>query len=192
MIPFYFGKKVRNTTLRLVETDEKELNFSDKIEMNSLESKDFEYQTKKFLDSFAVPVSLIKEARQNNLDGSTLHLEIDLSSTSFHYRTAQNLGIFPQNTPEIVSELAKVLGFDLDKVLKVENVPSESKSSRKAKLPFPSPITVRSILTRFCDFQGPLMCQIIFLSKLTNFLIKEKNFKRISPVGNTNGTQIEI
>lgn len=134
-------------------TDEKELDLltynhkSDELE--------FEFQTKKLLDSVEASVTLIKETRQNLNDGSTLHLEIDTTGTNIKYLTAQNLAIFPQNTQEKVEELAKILDYDLSQIIKIEM--NADKINNKIKFPFPSPISIRTILTNFCDFQGPIM-----------------------------------
>lgn len=121
------------------------------------DGNDYEYQAKKLLEAHAAFVINVKETRQNLNDGSTLHLELDLSQTPIKYRTAQNLAIFPENTPEKVQELAKMLGFQLENLVKLEKSPGNDGSSKKIKLPFPSPLTVGQILTYFCDFQGPIM-----------------------------------
>ena len=137
-----------------METLEKELQLNQYD--YKLDGKEFDYQTKKLLDSTYAGVALIKEVRQNLNDGSTLHIVIDIKNTPIKYITAQNLAIFPQNTSEIVEELAKMLDLRLDSVITIENI-VENKPGKKIKYPFPSPISVRTILTNFCDFQGPIM-----------------------------------
>lgn len=95
---------------------------------------EYDYQTKKFLEAKQAPVSLIKETRQNNNDGSTLHIELDLTNTSVKYLTAQNLAIFPENTKETVEELAKLLNLNLDQVcifLIFKNFSTGGKSSEE-------------------------------------------------------------
>jgi sulfite reductase alpha subunit-like flavoprotein len=37
----------------------------------------------------------------------------------------------------------------------------DSGDQKKRKLPFPTPITIRSVLTHFCDFQGILMKKVL-------------------------------
>jgi len=85
----------------------------------------------------------IKELRQNVKDGSTLHFEMDLRGTNIKYQTAANLGVYPENDANLVTKLANFLGYDLNKNVKVEGA---------KRIPFPSPISVRNILTKFCDF----------------------------------------
>ena len=121
------------------------------------DGNDYEYQTKKLLEAHEAFLINIKETRQNLNDGSTLHIELDLSKTPIKYRTAQNLAIFPENTRGKVEELAKMLGFKLETLVKLEKSQENGGSSKKPKLPFPSPLSVREILTYFCDFQGPIM-----------------------------------
>jgi len=83
-----------------------------------------------------------------------LHIEIDIKDTPIKYLTAQNLAIFPQNTQEKVEQLSEMLNLDLNQIVKIE---PNSKLRKKLKFPFPSPVSVRTILTNFCDFQGPIM-----------------------------------
>ena len=48
------------------------------------------------------------------------------------------------------------MDIDLERTVKLQTKESEG-SSKKNKLPFPSPIKVRTILSKFCDVQGPIM-----------------------------------
>lgn len=82
--------------------------------------------------------------------GSTLHLELDLSGCGLTYATADNLAIVPENAPGLVEAIASRLGWDLEEV--VDFTPAADKAD--FKLPFPSPVSVRDLLTHCVDVQG--------------------------------------
>ena len=66
------------------------------------DNKEYDFQTKIFLACKEVAITKIYELRQNNEEGSTLHVEFDLNAKDLHYNTASNLVIFPENEPKIV------------------------------------------------------------------------------------------
>jgi len=121
----------------------------------SNDSKEYDFQTKQYLASSTANIILIRELRQKTHDGSTLHVEIDNKSAGLTYKTAQNLGIYPENNPSVVQRTASHLGLDLKTVFSVEQNP-DVPSKGKFKHPIPSPISVETYLTRFCDLQGTL------------------------------------
>ena len=53
------------------------------------------------------------------------------------------MGVYSDNDKDLVEKIARFLNFELDKCVKVDG---------NKRVPFPSPITVRSVLTNFCDF----------------------------------------
>lgn len=118
---------------------------------------EYEFQTKHFIDAVEANIIEVKEVRQNNKDGSTLHFVIDLEGTGVEYKTAQNLAVFVQNSAEDVAELGKYFNIsDLDDVIELKYVAPEG-STRPFKFPFPSPISYREIFTCFCDISGQVM-----------------------------------
>jgi NADPH-ferrihemoprotein reductase len=96
-------------------------------------------------------------------EGSTVHVELDLSKLSpkqrqqLSYETADNLGVLPCNSPQVVETVAKALGYDLDAVFTLQPPqPATDSNSGKERRewhgePFPMPITVRECLTRYLD-----------------------------------------
>jgi NADPH-ferrihemoprotein reductase len=100
----------------------------------------------------------VKELRKGNSSevGSTRHIEIDISGLngSIQYETADNLAILPENNAEAVTQLGKVLKYNLDEVVTVEPVESNEDNSASWKYPFPVPCTVRDILTKYFDIHG--------------------------------------
>lgn len=79
----------------------------------------------------------ISQLRQNTQDGSTLQVVIDLAGSGIQYATAQNLGVYPENDPDIVAQVADYLGEDLNSVYQVTS------EKKKVKIPVPSPLSVR-------------------------------------------------
>ncbi len=96
----------------------------------------------------AVPVVAMRRVRQSDLATSYV-LELDIKDQQdMKYKTLDNLGVFPENDPQTVTDLAAQQGWELDKsfVLKSGTGPDP-----RSKMPFPTPLTVRDALTRFCD-----------------------------------------
>ncbi|MBP7557588.1 MAG: hypothetical protein KA821_15030, partial [Chitinophagaceae bacterium] len=71
---------------------------------------------------------------------STLNVEIDQGCV---YETAGKIGIFPENDEENVREVAAIQGYDLE--LTFQFVATSKKH------PFPTPITIREALVKYCD-----------------------------------------
>eukprot|EP00357_Protocruzia_adherens_P026593 CAMPEP_0115022244 /NCGR_PEP_ID=MMETSP0216-20121206/31417_1 /TAXON_ID=223996 /ORGANISM="Protocruzia adherens, Strain Boccale" /LENGTH=634 /DNA_ID=CAMNT_0002394855 /DNA_START=144 /DNA_END=2048 /DNA_ORIENTATION=- len=112
----------------------------------------YEFVTKNFIKASNVTASTISELKQDPNQGSTLHIELDISATKLRYKTADNLYLFPQNSADSVERLARRAGMDLGKTFILKKTNPEE----KVKFPFPTPITVRSALAKFCDINGKL------------------------------------
>ncbi|ETW01203.1 hypothetical protein H310_06794 [Aphanomyces invadans] len=89
-----------------------------------------------------------RELRQSTSSGSTLHLEFDIKNTGVSYATADNLAILPENDPALVSRVATALRFDEDGVVELKPL------DKTTKLPFPTPATIRTILSRYLDLNA--------------------------------------
>lgn len=76
--------------------------------------------------------------------------EIKTGSPSPLYQTGDHIGIYPQNSSEMVSRLASRFGLPLDDQVGF----NWSKSGSKKSLPFPDGLTVRQILRDCLDFQS--------------------------------------
>ncbi|KRX10660.1 Riboflavin synthase-like beta-barrel [Pseudocohnilembus persalinus] len=137
----------------------------------------YDFQTEKFLKSAQAKVINIFETRQINKEGSTLHLELDLTGTEIEYKTAQNLGIFVKNDEKMVAEIAKYLNFDLKQV-----IPNPQNAKNVL---FPGPLSVENVLTYFCDFQGQLMKKT--LKDLAKLCENEENKNRLEFLASAKG-----
>lgn len=112
-------------------------------------------QTKHYFTSIDCPISVVRELRSKNDDGSTLHIEVDVSSRKeeIQYETAANLAILPINNTSIVETVAKALSFDLDAVFRLKS--SKGDDDEGFQQIFPTPCTVRDLLSRYCDLTSP-------------------------------------
>ncbi|RHY64798.1 hypothetical protein DYB34_012507 [Aphanomyces astaci] len=89
-----------------------------------------------------------RELRQSTASGSTLHLEFDIKHAGVTYATADNLAILPENDPALVTRVATALRFDEDGVVELKAL------DKAIKLPFPTPATIRTILSQYLDLNA--------------------------------------
>jgi len=105
---------------------------------------DYANIAQQYLNTSEIRVTLTRELKKDP-ESSALHVELE--ANGLDYKTVDNLGIFPENTDELVSEIATLQDYDLDAVFKF--VPKLGR-----ELPFPTPCTVRTALSNFCDLTG--------------------------------------
>jgi len=90
-----------------------------------------------------------RELRSDTSNGSTIHLEFDISNLkTINYETADNLAILPKISEEVVNRVGDVLGYDLTSYFKISPILNKKK---KFKFPFPTPTTIQTFLTNYCD-----------------------------------------
>jgi len=107
-----------------------------------------------FFSSARLPVLVNRELRTplasaTSSVGSTRHIELQLPA-SMSYLTADNVAVLPENSPQLVSEVAAAMGYSLEQVLQVSDLADSSKK------PFPLPVSVRDLLTLYLDLTGEL------------------------------------
>ena len=104
--------------------------------------------SKHYFTSYDCPVTTVRELRKAADPGSTVHVEIDVSKAKgFSYHTADNLGVLPLNSAEVVEAVAKCLDYDLDSKFRLKCAPNQEWHGA----PFPMPISIRECLSRYCD-----------------------------------------
>uniref|UniRef100_A0A6T5WBT4 NADPH--hemoprotein reductase n=1 Tax=Chromulina nebulosa TaxID=96789 RepID=A0A6T5WBT4_9STRA len=149
-----------------------------KSNKNSPKRESVSSLAKHFFHSTKVTVVENRELRnitqKNGFDiiGSTRHIEIDLSHTDIKYETADNLSVLPENDPKVVETLAQALGYDLDTLFDVDVLKPD-----QFKLNFPLPNTMRTVLTKFLDIQGPV--KHATLMHIASFITDEKQIEWI-------------
>mgnify|MGYP000892793568 FL=1 len=132
-----------------MDNNGKEVNLNDP----ELGKREYDFQAQSYLESKQIKIVKAVELRQNNDEGSTLQIEFDLSGSGMKYVTAANLYIFPENDPRLVDAVANKIGISLDKVFMLQD---NKANSNLFKHPVPTPISVKTYLTQFCDLQGPI------------------------------------
>jgi len=113
-------------------------------------SENIHFSGKHYFTAVDCPISLKRELRSSTDAGSTLHLEIDISSAGdkIKYQTADNLGILPVNDEIVVGKIADALGYNLNATFKLQ---ASKGFESKYSIPFPNPCTIRELLSRYCD-----------------------------------------
>lgn len=115
---------------------------------------DVHLSSKHYFTAVDCPVTLRRELRSPADDGSTLHVEIDISKggDEVKYQTADNLGILPVNSNADVERIAKALNYDLGAYFRLKAAKGHE---HKHNALFPTPCTVQECLARYCDLSGP-------------------------------------
>jgi len=102
-----------------------------------------------------------KELRNPVDNGSTIQIEFGIKNLeTVIYQTADNLAVLPDNDYRLVDGIAKTLGYDLNKVFKMEYNLGEKEI-------FPTPCSIRDLLTKYCDIA--CIPKKSFLQELSKF-----------------------
>jgi NADPH-ferrihemoprotein reductase len=105
-------------------------------------------------------------------ESSTKHIEFELPA-GVVYNTAGNMYILPENDAEQVEQVAKSLGYNLDEAFSLQPATPEV----AAKPLFPTPCTVRDLLAKYTDLNGPARKE--FLGFLVHFAVDATEKKRL-------------
>jgi NADPH-ferrihemoprotein reductase len=124
------------------------------------------------------PVTKVQELRSSEEPGSTVHVEIDISSArGLTYATADNLGVLPVNAADTVEAVARALCYDLNAVFYVKAAPNHEWHGA----PFPMPLSIRECLTRYCDLtSAPRRSDLKLLASYAKDPMDQKALLRMS------------
>jgi NADPH-ferrihemoprotein reductase len=143
--------------------------------------------SKNYFTSLDCPVTLVKELRSSDDKGSTVHVEIDISkakdkSGSYDYMTADNLGVLPCNSTTVVEDVASALNYNLDSMFSLKaGLNPDNELHEWHGLPFPTPISVRELLTRYLDLtSAPRRSDLKLLSSYAKQPLDRKVLQRLS------------
>jgi cytochrome P450/NADPH-cytochrome P450 reductase len=111
----------------------------------------------------------VRELRQvPHESDSTLHIDFEVPEGK-EFKTAGNLVIFPENTPENVRKALACVGLNENDVLKVEP------ASQDTKLPCPRIIKAGDLFRKFVDLQGQIKPSVV--KNLARF-VADENIKK--------------
>ena len=156
-----------------------EIIFSEKKDDAQIDNKNYSQNIQYHLESKKVKIKNIEELRQNNINGSTLRVILDLSGTDLKYKPAENILIYPKNSEESVKIVLNQIG--IDKENNIINYKINNKED-SLNLPIPSGITIKESLLEYFD----LSCQITkkILSQLEKYLNSDQQKKQIKEILN--------
>eukprot|EP01138_Halocafeteria_seosinensis_P007869 gb/GECG01008040.1/.p1 GENE.gb/GECG01008040.1/~~gb/GECG01008040.1/.p1 ORF type:complete len:732 (+),score=118.34 gb/GECG01008040.1/:1-2196(+) len=154
---------------------------------SSLEVHKIDLSSRHYFTSYDAKVLSNKELRQQPTEeSSTKHLEICIKNLPVEYDTADNLGVLPENSPEVVENLCQWIDLDPDQWIKLEPAGSGEEAEQRAKRPiFPTPCTVRTALLRYCDLHGPPRKNL--LGKLAHFATKSSDKSALAELASSAG-----
>jgi NADPH-ferrihemoprotein reductase len=140
---------------------------------------------KHFFTAVDCTVATIRELRSTEDNGSTVHVELDISHPKdLRYETADNLGVLPCNNQSVVESVANSLGYDLDAIFSVKppSPPTNGNATHEWHGdPFPMPLTVRECLTRYLDLTcAPRRSDLKLLSLYAKDPIDRRALQRLS------------
>ena len=155
--------KSRGMSMDDLPTCQYEVEILDKPQPCEIPSDDqINASNRHFFHCYDVPITVNKELRSKEDGGSTKHIEVDLKkaeplkknagSEKLSYLTADNCGVLPLNSSDVVSALADKLNFDLKQSFRlIPNKHADAKTQKSFKHIFPTPCTVEDCLGRYCD-----------------------------------------
>ena len=89
-----------------------ELFTSDKKEVIQIENKNYNQNVQNHLNAKKAKILNIEELRQNNINGSTLKVVLELDKIDYKYKPAENILIYPKNKEETINVVLNQLAMD--------------------------------------------------------------------------------
>lgn len=153
----------------------------------NLEINKIDLSSRHYFTAHEAKILVNKELRQKpTTENSTRHLEICIKNAPIKYGTADNLGVLPENSTEIVDTVCHWLELDPDQWIKLQPEGNDEEAQQRVRRPiFPTPCTIRTALLRYCDLHGPPRKGL--LGKLAHFATKDSDksalAELVSPAG---------
>jgi len=151
-----------------------------KLQLKSVKMDQVHGGSRQYFDAVDCTISKVKELQNNSNNdnnGSTVHVELQITDRALSYQTADNLGVLPVNSAEIAEQVARCLGYDLNAVFSVKAAPNHEWHG----LPFPMPCSIRDFLTLFCDLTAaPRRSELKLLAAFCQDAVDKKFLQRLS------------
>jgi NADPH-ferrihemoprotein reductase len=99
-------------------------------------------------------ITLVKELHTSLSDRSCIHVEVDISNCSATYEAGDHVGVFAENSPEVVTAAAKILGLPLDMCFTLRTPTTGPSSSTSLSAPpgaAGTALTLRHALAHYAD-----------------------------------------
>ncbi|EHB08276.1 NADPH--cytochrome P450 reductase [Heterocephalus glaber] len=115
-----------------------------------------------------------------------MHLELDISDSKIRYESGDHVAIYPANDSNLVNQLGKILGADLDVVMSLKNLDEESNK----KHPFPCPTTYRTALTYYLDITNPPRTNVLY--ELAQYASEPSEQEQLRKMASSSGEGKEL
>jgi NADPH-ferrihemoprotein reductase len=117
----------------------------------NLTIEDYDFRTKRFLNSVECKIIGIKELRKETINGSTLL--ITYNCDSLKYKTGDNIGVYPKNSQILVNEIIGKFNFNKNEKIFIKK---RNKGNLKIKSTIPNGLTIEDILKEHLDLSAQI------------------------------------
>ncbi|GFR39650.1 hypothetical protein Agub_g116 [Astrephomene gubernaculifera] len=136
---------------------------------------------------FWAKITTVRELHTSQSDRSCVHVEIDVAGSDITYEAGDHVALYAQNGEAVVKQVADLLGFDLDAVIRLSLPKEGSTGAGNLPPPLPGPISVRTALSFFADvLSSPHRDALLALS---TFAADREEAARLALLGSSQGKQ---
>ncbi|PNW88663.1 hypothetical protein CHLRE_01g039350v5 [Chlamydomonas reinhardtii] len=133
---------------------------------------------------FWAKITTVRELHTPASDRSCVHVEVDVSGSGITYEAGDHIAIYARNGEAVVSQVAELLGFDLEARIKLA-LPADADAASGLPPPFPGPVTVRTALSYFADVLSSPHREA--LNALASFAADREEAARLALLGSPAG-----
>ncbi|KAL3141440.1 hypothetical protein ABBQ32_005008 [Trebouxia sp. C0010 RCD-2024] len=101
---------------------------------------------------YSARITVLRELHTRKSDRSCLHVELDIQGSGLQYEAGDHVGLYGENSPDIVAQAGRILDLPLDTVFTLQ-LP-EGNPDELAP-PFPGPVSLRTALAKYADLWAP-------------------------------------
>lgn len=163
----------------LYEGNREEIQISfenNKPNVTEMDSNDYEFNIKRFLQAEVCQVESITELRKENINGSTLKVTYKLAP-NMTYNVGDNIGVYPTNSEQSVNSILSRLNYDADSVVKITKMKD---CPLKKKISIIDGYTVKELLLNIVDLSSQINKEL--LEKLLKYCFDEDQYASIQNI----------